>query len=148
MSADLLPFRLPTDEEADQALQAVRVLASHTDETDGLTLKLAEKDKNALVHMTPALAELVMSLLTHISKKQMVTLVPYGADLTTQKAADLLNVSRPFLLKLLEQEEIPHYLVGKHRRIKMSDIVAYRERREASREESLKKIQKLGQELQ
>jgi excisionase family DNA binding protein len=98
------------------------------------------------IELPQTLGFLLLDLLTHVARGQMVTFVPYGAELTTQEAADVLNVSRPFLIKLLEREEIPFHKVGSHRRILMTDILKYKERRDKSRSKALDKLQRLGQE--
>lgn len=64
-------------------------------------------------------------------------LIPVNAELTTQQAADLLNVSRPFLIKLLEQGAIPHAKTGRHRRLRAEDVFAYIARRDEERAEAL-----------
>ena len=91
---------------------------------------------------------MMLDLLAHIAKGEMVTVVPYGTVLTTQQAADLLNVSRPFLTKLLEAGEIPFHRVGSHRRIKAEDLLAYRDRREGEQDAALSELQRLGQEFE
>ncbi len=72
--------------------------------------------------------------------------VPEKAELTTVEAASILNVSRPYLIKLLDEKVIPHRLVGKHRRILIDDVMAYKERIDATREEVLAQLTADAQE--
>lgn len=82
-----------------------------------------------------------------MARGQTMTLVPHGKELTTQEAADLLHVSRPHLVKLLDDGAIPHYKVGTHRRIRIQDVLDYRERRAGSRRQKLNELTRLSQEL-
>lgn len=75
-----------------------------------------------------------------------VMVLPSAADLTTREAAELLNVSRQYLVRLLDRGDIPAFKVGTHRRIKVEDLVAYRRRRDEAREEALGRLTKLSQE--
>ncbi|MBX9880660.1 MAG: helix-turn-helix domain-containing protein [Sphingomonas sp.] len=93
------------------------------------------------------MAQLVLDVLTHVGRGEMVTFVPYAAELTTKEAADLLNVSRPFLIAMLDRGEIPFHKVGSHRRIRAADLLVYREARDAARAEALRELQRLGQEF-
>lgn len=69
-----------------------------------------------------------------------ITLAPHNRELTTQQAADILNVSRPFLIKLLEEDKIPYIKVGKHRRIRYQDLIAYKEVRDQKRSQLLDQL--------
>ncbi len=99
------------------------------------------------VRLAPAIAELMIDLLGHVARGDMVTIIPTGAMLTTQQAADILNVSRPHLSKLLKAGEIPFIPVGSHRRIMHADLMAYKERRDAARNAALDELARLGQEF-
>jgi excisionase family DNA binding protein len=71
----------------------------------------------------------------------------HHAELTTQEAADLLNVSRPFLIGLLENSQLPHHKVGTHRRVRFADLITYKRRRDAESEEALRELAVLSQEM-
>ncbi|MBZ0189421.1 MAG: helix-turn-helix domain-containing protein [Candidatus Obscuribacterales bacterium] len=75
-----------------------------------------------------------------------VSIVPVGHLLTTQEAANLLNVSRPHLIKLLEKGAIPFERVGTHRRIRFEDLMEYKHNRDKERRKSLKKLTQMAQE--
>ena len=96
--------------------------------------------------IAPAVGELIIELLGHVSAGNMVTLVPISAMLTTQQAADMLNVSRPHLTKLLKRGEIAFEEVGKHRRVSLPALMQYREQKARRQEEAMREIARLGQE--
>jgi excisionase family DNA binding protein len=71
---------------------------------------------------------------------QAISLMPHNCELTTQEAANILNVSRPFLVKLLDRGEIPCSKVGKHRRVLFQDVINYKEQRQVKRRQGLKEL--------
>lgn len=76
-----------------------------------------------------------------------VSIVPVDLLLTTQQAADLLNVSRPYLIRLLEQGKIPFERVGTHRRIRIRDLLVFKGQRDRERRRHLDELTRVGQEL-
>jgi len=111
-------------------------------------VRLLDGDADESVVTLPSSAlHLLLRILTEMASGNAVTLVPHHAELTTQQAADILNVSRPFLVKLLEEGTIPFHRVGTHRRVYFRDAMAYKERVDAAREKSLDELAALGQEL-
>jgi excisionase family DNA binding protein len=77
-----------------------------------------------------------------------ITLVPHDKELTTKEAADILGVSRPFLVRLLDRGEIPYHRVGTHRRLRVEDILGYRELRAQRRREQLRKLTELSEQVE
>lgn len=143
-----LSERLPTQDEAERALKATRALARLAKRDGALPLRVRENgERETTIELPPAVSQLVLELLTHIAKGEAVTLVPIGAELSTQQAADLLNVSRPFLIKLMESNQIPYHKVGTHRRVRAEDLLAYKHRRDVERARALSDLARLGQEI-
>jgi excisionase family DNA binding protein len=140
--------RLPSPGERAAANQLRRVLASQANGEREQTLKVIDDaGRPAEVVLTPGLSTLLMELLRHIGRGDAVTLVPVSQMLTTQQAADILNVSRPYLISLLEKGQIPHVLVGRHRRIRAEDLFAYKRRRDEARSEALSELAELDADL-
>jgi excisionase family DNA binding protein len=77
-----------------------------------------------------------------------ITLIPHDKELTTKEAADILNLSRPFLVKLLDRGDIPYHRVGTHRRLNVEDVLAYRELRAARRREKLRELTELSEQIE
>lgn len=97
------------------------------------------------IPLTPSVYEALHLVLACLARGEAISLVPAHTMLTTNEAADILNVSRPFLIKLLERGEIPYGMAGTHRRIAFHDLVSYRQRRRADRKAALKELAELDQ---
>jgi excisionase family DNA binding protein len=140
--------RLPDELERENADQLRKILASIAGENEPTKLNLSFREgKPAEITLAPALTESLLELLRLIASGSGVTLMPLGAHLTTQQAADLLNVSRPYLIKLLEGGEIPFSKVGRHRRIKAEDLFTYKRKRDECRAAALSEIARSDAEL-
>jgi excisionase family DNA binding protein len=100
-------------------------------------------------HLVPApLYGLMRGLLDNLKRGEAVTVVPHDALLTTQQAAQILNISRPYLYRLIEEHAVPVVMVGSHRRLRIHDVLQLREQRHQVRRSALDELSDLGQELQ
>jgi excisionase family DNA binding protein len=105
---------IPTQTDAELAAQASRALSSKRANEDSSRVRLDDGEELLL---PKAAARLLRHLLTEMAHGNAVTLIPIHAELTTQQAADFLNVSRPYLVSLLERQELPFHKIGTHRRV-------------------------------
>ena len=128
------------------ALPRVReFLAAHP---SAALVRLRDADDGQEVLTVPRGAvELLARILAHMANGQGVSVVPSNAELTTQQAADLLNVSRPFLIGLLNAGEIEYRLVGTHRRIRAESLTAYLREDDRRRREAADELTALNQEM-
>ena len=136
--------RPPTAEEIDSSAHAATAIAIAMDLDGGLKISGENGDP---VKIAPAVGQLIIELLGHVSNGNMVTLVPVGTMLTTQQAADMLNVSRPHLTKLLKEGKIRFEEVGKHRRVSLAALMSYRAEKTRRQDAALDVLARLGQEF-
>lgn len=139
----------PTEAEALLARESSRRLATHKlGRRSSVRIRLLDDGEEAEPIAVPASAlRLFVHLLTEMSQGNAVTLIPSHTELTTQQAAELLNVSRPYLVKLLEQRKIPFRSVGKYRRIRFDDLMAYKRKDDEARAKILDQLTAEAQEL-
>src|SRR5437773_878789 len=126
---------LPSEEESKLARESSRLLAAFVGKGKAARLKVIIGKEEITVPV--AALRLLVDVLAQMAEGNAVTIMPIHAELTTQQAADFLNVSRPHLVGLLESDEIPFRKVGSHRRVFFRDILAYREKSIASRRAAL-----------
>ena len=136
----------PSVQEAALARSSGQSLARLIRKNRPLTLKVTSADKEQPIELPPGAALLLMDILEAMAAGRGITLIPENAELTTVQAADVLNVSRPFLIKLLEEKALPCRKVGAHRRIRMEDVMAYKARIDADREAVLDQLVAEAQE--
>lgn len=108
---------------------------------------IQEGDHTEVVVLPASTLPLLNHILEYMAQGSSVSVLPSESELTTQQAADLLNVSRPFLIGLLEQGEIPFRKVGKHRRMLLSDVLSYKRRNIRERLSALEELEAQAQEL-
>ena len=112
-----LPNQIDAEQAADAVAELTAFLRAHPTPTARVQLVADEADGHTQV-VVPAVAfRFFVDILAELANGNAVTVAPVHAELTTQQAADLLNVSRPYLVKLLEERRIPYRRVGNRRKV-------------------------------
>jgi excisionase family DNA binding protein len=140
---------LPTEREAMLARETGRKLAARLRPDEGARMRLLDdKGREAeIVELPSSAVRLLLEILEQMALGNAVTLVPVHAELTTQQVADVLNVSRPYLIQLLEEGKLPYRRVGTHRRVRAEDALAWKRAIDAKRRKALDTLAALDQEL-
>jgi|SRR5579872_6059052 len=100
------------------------------------------------IALPKSLREVIRQCASYLARNQPITIVPLTHELTTQQAADILSVSRPYLIEqLLETGKLPYTKTGTHRRIAFADVVEYKRHRDAERHERVRRMAQAGQEF-
>lgn len=134
---------LPSADDAELAAQASRQLSRGKHEGAELRVQVG----NETLRLPKSVGDLLYHLLTEMGQGNAVTVIPVHAELTTQEAADYLNVSRPYLIRLLEEGRLPFNMVGTHRRVKFSDLAIYRSKTEEERKSLMEALAAQAQQL-
>ncbi|GIU92146.1 MAG: excisionase [Acidimicrobiia bacterium] len=132
--------------EREELRQAAGVFRRHTSANKETRLRFLD-DQEDVVTVPRRVADLIAEILAQLAAGRVVVAYPMHAELTTQQAADFLNVSRPYLVKLLDEGVIPHHKVGTHRRVYFEDVLAYRARQEEESRSALNELARLSEEL-
>jgi len=133
----------PTEDQSNIARESSRQLAPVMN--CDIRVHIAETGED-IVLPAPAV-RLLVETLVELGKGSAVSVVTIPAELTTQQAANILNVSRPYVVKLLEEGKLPYRKVGSHRRILLRDLLAYKREDDKKRMEALKELVALSQEM-
>jgi len=140
--------RLPNEHDIQSANQLRRILATQMTEHETVNFTVSSPSAgSADIELGPLLNKLILDLLRAVGSGNTVISVPLNKKMTTQEAADVLNVSRPHLIKLLNNNEIPHEMVGRHRRVEARDVFLYKQIRDQERSKSLAELFRADSDL-
>lgn len=137
----------PSKTDVKLAKESGEKLAAHLGRKKGVQLELKSGSGTEALTLPPSAVRVLVRILSEFGQGNAVTLTPMRAELTSQQAADLLNVSRPHLVKLLDEGTIPSSKVGSHRRVLLEDVLAYKEEILRKRRAALDELAELSQEL-
>lgn len=143
----LAHLNLPAKHEIEIAMRSQRELATFLStklETQQITIKGVDNIFHQIELPTSALT-MLMEILGELAAGNAVQIVPVQAELTTQEAANIMNVSRPHMVKLLEEGQLPYRKTGRHRRVLFSDLMEYKKKRDT---DSLAAMQELAAQAQ
>ena len=139
---------VPSSKETALAKKSNQILSEYVKTTKNPTLQLVDNNKKGAKFVLPSLAlQLLIDILNQIGQGNAVSLISIHAELTTQGAADLLNVSRPYLINLLKEKKIPFRKVGTKRRLLTEDVLRYKAIIDKKRLKTLEALTKQAQEL-
>jgi excisionase family DNA binding protein len=139
---------IATDEEVRMAREASEALEAPDAASRGLRVQVpGARGKMRTLDLPAAAATLLREMLKEMSAGNSVTLVSVESELTTQQAADLLNVSRPYVVGLIEKGVLPVRMVGNQRRLPLKDVLVYKAETHAKALEALEEISAIDQEL-
>lgn len=140
-------YKPPTDGERRIAISAAANLTLPQEDAESVQHFIYDSLNEESIELPAGAVAILSDVLSCMSRGQGITLFPRLAELTTVEAADILNVSRPYVIKLLDEGEIPYRLVGKHRRIPLANVIEFKNRIDREREAVLDEMVAEAQEL-
>ena len=147
MEQRTLATALPSEAEAILAKETSRVLAARVQTADPLQLRMLDDPTAGTVRLPATAVRMLIHILEEMARGNAMTLIPVHAELTTQQAAGMLNISRPSLIQLLDEGKIEYRRVGTHRRVRFEALMAHKRRADAERRAVLAELAAYDQEL-
>ncbi len=143
---DLIDIRKPSKEEQRAALESYDALAASIEQLRSENPEIEIEETEEKIRIPISALKLLAKILKEISLGNPISIVPIATELTTQAAAEFLGCSRPHLVKLLEDGEIPFTKVGKHRRIKYEAVAKYKKDIKSRQRTKIQKLMELDEE--
>lgn len=138
---------LPSEADAALAKETSRVFAARLRGDRAVRLRIVGDGSSQTVKLPAAAARLLVRMLDEMARGNAVTVIPVHAELTTQEAADTLDISRPSLIQLLEEGKIEYRRVGSHRRVRFDALMKHKRQADAARRATLAELAAYDQEL-
>ncbi len=137
----------PNEQELETARDALQQLTLASNGDESIQHFITDSRQEEPIEIPAAAIAILSDVLKFMSQGHGLTLFPRLAEVTTMEAADILNVSRPYVIKLLEEGAMPYRMVGRHRRIRLKDVIEYKNRIDQEREAFLDRLVAESQEL-
>jgi excisionase family DNA binding protein len=144
---NLEEIKRPTKQEQKTAMESYHAICAMLTQLNSSTVEIEIEETKEKIKIPLHALKLLAKILEATSKGNPISIISIATELTTQAAAEFLGCSRPHLVKLLEEGEIPFTKVGKHRRVKFEDCVGYKKRKREEREALLVEIMKGDEEI-
>jgi excisionase family DNA binding protein len=140
-----------SDHDAELLAQASRLMIEALDRAQARRIALVEEQadgsNSARLEVPPATLRLLSQILALMARQQTFILYPESSELTTKQAAEVMGVSRPFLIRVLEAGEIPYRKVGRHRRVLMKDVLSHKQTMHVKRGAAMDELVRIGEEM-
>ncbi|MDO1451477.1 helix-turn-helix domain-containing protein [Rhodocytophaga aerolata] len=143
-------IRRPTSQDrkvAEKSLVTLNKTAAAISKGKSNVVKIKIQESDEFITVPRKALDLLFSILSNMAEGKSISLIPSDSEVSTQQAADILNVSRPHIVKLLEEGKIPFKKVGSHRRILLQDLIQYEAAIGEQRAKSFEFLAKQAQEL-
>lgn len=137
----------PTKQEQKTAMESYAALAEVIKQLKSDEPEIEVEETKEHIKIPIKALRLLAGILEAMSEGQPISIVPMATEVTTQKAAEILGCSRPYLVKLLEEGEIPFIKIGRHRRVKMEDVLDYKEMKKKEQKKHLIEMMQNDEEL-
>jgi excisionase family DNA binding protein len=139
-------LKKPSKADQKTAIESYSTLASVLEQLESEQPEIEIEETSEKIKIPLSALRLLGDILKAMGQGKLISIVPVATEVTTQSAAEMLGCSRPHLVKLLEEEKIPFTKVGKHRRIKLDDVLSYRQQMKEEQKKNIIDIMNADEE--